>query len=130
VTIGDQTYEFGPTGFIAERCDTNFFGGFWVLFAGVTIVLPGEDWAAQGIDDPPMVEVKLDELDEEWVANAESPPFGMVAGESQVDSFTIEGNRAFGTATFGETNAAYAAAGGTGDPPVPVTGTFEAVCAG
>lgn len=48
---------------------------------------------------------------------------GVVAGQSQIDSFAIDGQRASGTATFVEVNAAYAVT------VEPVTGTFEAICA-
>jgi len=130
VTIGGETFDFAPTGFVAERCDSDFFGGFWVLFtSGVTIVLPGDDWAAQGIDESAMVEANIEEQDLEWFADAGADPYGFAAGQSQVDSYVIDGNRASGTATFVERNATYAALGG-GDAVVPVTGTFEAFCDG
>ena len=128
VTIGDETYEYAPTGFVTERCDTNFFGGFWVLFTtGVTIMLPADDWEEQGIEDQPMVEAQADDL--EWFADAESDPYGYAVGQSQVDSYVIEGNYASGTATFVEREATYKAVGG-GPAVEAVTGTFEAYCAG
>ncbi len=124
VTIGDETWEFAPTGFMTERCDTDFFGGFWVLFTtGVTILLPGENWEAQGVDQTPNVQIKLEDEGVEWVADPDTSLPGVVAGQSQIDSFEFDGNRASGTATFVEANAAYA---GTVQP---VSGTFEAVCA-
>jgi hypothetical protein len=123
VTIGDQTWEFAPTGFMTERCDTNFFGGYWVLFEGVNILLPGERWEEQGVDQTPNVAVKLDDEGVEWVADPDTSLPGVAAGQSQIDSFQFDGGRASGTATFVEANAAYA---GTVEP---VTGTFEAFCA-
>jgi hypothetical protein len=124
VTIGDETWEFAPTGFMTERCDTDFSGGFWVLFTtGVAILLPGENWEAQGVDQTPNVQIKLQDEGVEWVADPDTSLPGVVAGQSQIDSFEFDGNRASGTATFVEANAAYA---GTVQP---VSGTFEAVCA-
>ncbi len=124
VTIGDQTWEFAPTGFMAERCDTDFFGGYWVLFTtGVTILLPGPNWEEQGVDQTPNIEVKLDDESVEWIADPDTGLPGVAAGQSQIDSFEFEGGRASGTATFVEANAAYA---GTVEP---VTGSFEAYCA-
>lgn len=124
VTIGDQTWEFAPTGFLTERCDTSFFGGYWVLFTtGVGILLPGPNWEEQGVDQTPNITVNLEEDGLEWVADPDTNLPGVEAGQSQIDSFEIDGNRASGTATFVEANAAYA---GTVEP---VTGTFEATCA-
>jgi hypothetical protein len=146
VTIGDTTWTFATTGFPAETCDPNFFGGFFAVLymaddngelllvdgqsSGIGITLPGENWASQGIDDPASVEVTIAETDESWVANPDTNLPGIEAGQSQVDDWTIDGNTASGTATFVEENAAYAAAGGTGDPVQPMTGTFEVTCAG
>ena len=124
VTIGDETWAFAPTGFMTERCDTDFFGGFWVLFTtGVTILLPGENWETQGVDQTPNVQINLEDEGVEWVADPDNGLPGVMAGQSQIDSFEFDGNRASGTATFVEANAAY---GGTVQP---VSGTFEAVCA-
>lgn len=124
VTVGDRTWEFAPTGFLTERCDTDFFGGYWVLFTtGVTILLPGPNWEAQGVDQTPNIIVNLEDEGLEWVADPETSLPGVEAGQSQIDSFEIDGNRASGTATFIEANAANA---GTAEP---VTGTFEATCA-
>jgi hypothetical protein len=124
VTIGDQTWDFSPTGFLTERCDTDFFGGYWVLFTtGVGILLPGPNWEAQGVDQTPNITVNLEDEDLEWVADPDTGLPGVEEGQSQIDSFEIDGNRASGTATFVEANAAYAGS------VEPVTGTFEAVCA-
>ena len=49
---------------------------------------------------------------------------------SQVDSFTVDGNRVTGTATFIDADAARAALSGNGEMPDPVQGTFEVVCSG
>lgn len=124
VTIGDRTWEFAPTGFLTERCDTNFFGGYWVLFTtGVGILLPGPNWEEQGVDQTPNITVNLEDEGLEWVADPDTSLPGVAAGQSQIDSFQFDGGRASGTATFVEANAAY---GGTVEP---VTGTFEAFCA-
>jgi hypothetical protein len=124
VTIGGETWEFGPEeDSILERCDSNFFGGYWVLFrSGIEMVLPGENWAAQGVEEPGRVEVTLED-GTEWVANPESLTFyGVQPGQSQIDSYSIDGSRAEGTATFVEASA-------VADGINPTTGTFEAACA-
>jgi len=121
VTIGDQTYEFAPEpGNGLERCDSNFFGGFWVLFAsGIEMTLPGENWEAQGIVDPAAIRVTTSD-GTEWTAHPDT--YGTQPGESQVDSYSINGDSASGTATFVDTT-------NFGAEMTPVSGSFEATCA-
>lgn len=124
VTIGDETYEFAPTGAITERCDPDFFGGYWVLFStGIVLLLEGERWEEQGVDQTPNLQVTIEGSDLEYVADPDTNLPGVEPGQSQIDSFEFEGGAASGTATFVEANAAY---GGTVEP---VTGTFETYCA-
>ena len=132
VTIGDQRYEFDVTPGAIQRCDSNFFGAFWAL---------GRDAAGNGIDllippagdpnfeDAPYVNVGDLALDTEFIANSDRQMAGVDAGESQVDSSTVDGTHIVGTATFVDLNASYAFQGGVGDEPQPVTGTFEVLCA-
>jgi hypothetical protein len=68
--------------------------------------------------------------DLEWVASPETTLPGVAPGRRQIDPFSIDGATAEGTATFVEANAAHAAAGGTGDPVTPVTGSSEVTCGG
>lgn len=124
VTIGDETYEFEPTGFMTERCDPDFFGGYWVLFTtGVVLLLEGERWEEQGVDQTPNLQITPEGTDLEYIADPETTLPGVQPGQSQIDSFEFEGGSASGTATFVEANAVYA---GT---VAPVTGTFETFCA-
>ena len=124
VTIGDETYEFAPTGEITERCDPDFFGGYWVLFStGIVLLLEGERWEEQGVDQTPNLHITIEESDLEYVADPDTSLPGVEPGQSQIDSFEFEGGAASGTATFVEANAA---SGGTVEP---ITGTFETYCA-
>lgn len=56
--------------------------------------------------------------------------FGVDERESQVDEFTVDGNRVSGTATFVDLNESDAFQGGAGDEPEPVSGSFSVNCAG
>ncbi len=124
VTIGDETWEFRPTGFLTERCDTDFFGGYWVLMSsGVGILLPGENWEELGVDQTPNIRVKIEESGLEFIADPDTNLPGVEPGMSQIDSFVIDGARASGTATFVEEEAAFQ---GNAEP---LTGSFEVVCA-
>ncbi len=58
-----------------------------------------------------------------------APEFSIPDGQSQVDSFVVDGNTASGTATFTEQDAIYAWIGGTSELPKGVQGTFEVTCA-
>jgi hypothetical protein len=126
ISIGADTYEFRTTGFAAETCDPDFFGGVQVVlapadengeplvFEGVisplTMILLPSDLA----DDAPSVEFRVPGGDVEWFANADSTT---VSG-SEVGEWSVEGNRVTGAATF---------VSDAGDGPV--AGTFEVVCA-
>ena len=109
VTIGDETYEFAPTGFLTERCDPDFF--------------EGERWEEQGVDQTPNLQITPEGTDLEYIADPETTLPGVQPGQSQIDSFQFADGSASGTATFVEANAVYA---GTVEP---VTGTFETYCA-
>lgn len=124
VSIGDETYTFGATGFITERCDPDFFGGAQIILqlldeSGEPTMV-NESMVFLGVvlipDDPSstMVEVPTYQDDREWIANSES----LEVSGTAVDDWSIEGNRVQGTATFAST---------TGEGPVQ--GTFEVVCA-
>jgi hypothetical protein len=131
VTIGDKTYEIDVTASAIQRCDPNFFGAFWALGGiggnGIDMLLPPP--GDPNFEDAPYINVGDEERDIEWVANADREMAGVEAGESQVDTFTVDGLRVTGTATFVDLNESYAFQGGVGDEPQPVTGTFEVLCA-
>ena len=131
VTIGDKTYEIDVTPSAIQRCDPNFFGAFWALGGmggnGVEMLLPPP--GDPNFEDAPYIKVSDEDLDIEWIANPDQEMAGVEAGESQVDTFTVDGLRVTGTATFVDLNASFAFQGGVGDEPQPVTGTFEVLCA-
>jgi hypothetical protein len=129
ITIGEYRYEIDVTPGAIQRCDPDFFGGFWALGSGDGGTLELELWPDGMEGETDRVAVSDNENDFDWVADAEADFMGVVeTGVSQVDSFTVDGSTASGTATFIEENAVFAAVGGTGEPPEPVTGTFEVVC--
>jgi hypothetical protein len=131
VTIGDKTYEIDVTASAMQRCDPDFFGAFWVLGgiggAGIDMILPPP--GDPNFEDAPYINVNDEELEIEWVANPDREMAGVESGESQVDTFAVDGRRVTGTATFVDLNASYAFQGGVGDEPQPVPGTFEVLCA-
>ena len=98
------------------------------------IDVPPEDWQSSPDDwQPPSVRVD-DERDpqneRQWEAreqNATELTF-VPEGASQVDSFSVSGSSASGTATFIDVNAAFVALAEGTDPPEAVTGTFEISC--
>ena len=139
VTIGDQTFEFdaNPEGPITD-CNPDFFGAFWVVGGdpdgnSLNLLLPAEGDA--NFDDPPSVRVVDRGTGADWTADVSLLETGnyedvLDAGDSQVDSYTVEGNTASGTATFVDENQIFAVLGGTADSVEPVTGAFEVTCAG
>ncbi len=79
--------------------------------------------------DPPYVKVTdPDDSDIDWWASPEINDslfqIEVPAGQSQVDSFTVEGNTVTGTATFIEKSALTP----DGEIPASVPGTFEVTC--
>ena len=136
VTIGENHYEFDVTPGAIQRCDPDFFAAFWAIgFApdGSVFELllppPGDP----NHEDPPNAKVTDETNDLDWVANPELSALDLLPdaepGQSQVDSWNVDGNTVTGTATFIEENAVYAAVGGIGDAPEPMVGTFEVACA-
>lgn len=138
VTIGDTTWEFDATPGTLKQCDPDFFGAFWVIGEspdgdGVTILLPPSD--DPNFEDPPSVRVGVNDGGPDFTADPSILETGnydtvISEGDSQVDSFTVDGNTASGTATFVDEQAIFAALGGAADDPEPVRGSFEVTCAG
>ena len=124
MTVGDETYTCGETGFITETCNPDFFGGAQVILqlldVGGEPLTVGDKMVFLDIalipNDPSStaVNVPTPEPDREWIADSEST---QVSGTS-VDDWSIDGNTIRGSATFAST---------AGEGPVP--GTFEVVCA-
>jgi len=142
VTIEGETYHFGDAG-VAIQCTPDFFG---VMMVALQLVDENGDKAAEGGGfggallhegtDPAVVGqlnsigFSLKALDEEWVANEEDiESLGLDPGSSQVDSVTVDGNTASGTATVYERNSYYAVQGGTADSVTVAQAAFEITCA-
>ena len=144
VTINGETYFFGETGFPALRCDPDLFGVFFVFLqmvdadgneilggGSVDMVLlqPGTD--PEELDQRNEARVNIEALDQEWIADEEDiTERELEAGTSQVDSYTIDGNRVTGTATFYEENSYWASIGDPSNEVAVTQGTFEVTCAG
>lgn len=138
VTIGNTTWEFdaNPEGPIID-CNPDFFGAFWVV--GETAdgdslnLLPTEGDA--NFEDPPSVRVVDRAIEADWTADEtliDTANYSdvLAEGDSQVDSFTVDGNTASGTATFVDENQIFAVLGGSADAVEPVSGSFDVSCGG
>jgi hypothetical protein len=134
VVIGDEQFEFdmsatcismggavGGTGWTADE------------LVKLDLDIPPEDWETNPdgwsapsirVDDERSADVNRDwRAGGEVIANRED-----LADIARVDSFSTDGGRAFGTATFIDLMA-YDLATVSGDPlPDPVTGTFDINC--
>jgi hypothetical protein len=143
VTIGGETYTFGDTGFAAQQCKPDLFGVFFAVLymiddegnpdiergvVNFTLLRDGVD--SEQVEQWPELTVSIADLDLEWIADERGAlELGIEAGMSQVDSYTVEGNRASGTATFYESNSYWAMVGGQADELETAQGSFEVVCA-
>lgn len=135
VTIGDE--EFSSDQVVVCISLGGSVGGTFKSEAGdveISIDVPPEDWETSSDGwQAPSVRVR-DERDPQnergWEAGGEtvSAFTGVPEGGSQVDSFSVDGSSASGTATFIDLNAVLIATAGGTDPPQPVTGTFEISC--
>lgn len=124
VTVGDETYTFGATGFITERCNPDFFGGAQIILQLLDIggepLTVGEQMVFLELalipNDPSSTAVKVPtpEPDREWIADSGSP----LVSDTSVDDWSIDGNTVRGSATFAST---------AGEGPIP--GSFEVICA-
>lgn len=141
-TIDGVTYTFGDTGFAAQQCRPDFFGGFFAVLymvddqgnpniegGTINVALLHEDTDPAELDQWPEVTVSIADPDLKWIA-AEKGNEGITIdpGISQVDSYTIEGTTVSGTASFYEQNSYWAVAGGQAEELVTATGTFEVSC--
>lgn len=130
VTIDGTTYEFGENG-PAATCSPDFFGGFFAVL--YTEDLSGgfevELWN-DGVADDRSTTARMNVEDDGTTLDLEADPDGtwpaVEDGTSFVESFSYEGNRAEGTASFIDTEVAYNA-----DllPLDPILADFEVVCA-
>jgi hypothetical protein len=137
IQIGDNRYEVDVTPGAIQRCNPDFFGAFWVIgftsedmSATLEMLLSPENREELGMEEP-RIRVMDPETEIDWRADPDYfADTELSAGMSQVDSFTVDGNRVTGTATFIDGDAANAALFGNGEMPEPVQGTFEVVCSG
>jgi len=126
VTVGDEVYEFDLTDLCLAMFGNLAGSGPSVDGRDITINIevPPEDWETSDEDwSPPSIRIDDGENDLDWRAGDEIVTGMVEPGMSQVDSFTNDGTRASGTATFIELYAVM-----TGDDPDPVQGTFEFAC--
>lgn len=137
VTIGGTTYEFDATPGTITECKPDFFGAFFVNGGSedgdsVSLLLPPPD--DPNFEGPPSVRVNVNNGGPDYTADPSILENGTYSdvideGDSQVDSFTIDGNTARGTATFIDEQQIFAALGGTAGDPEPIQGSFEVTCA-
>ena len=131
VTLNGETYEFMSFEEVpVQRCDPDFFGGFWVILLddadmlsspnSVEMAFPGGDYT-----DPPRVIVMTDAGESEWIADEADVPEGVPAPNIQ---WTVDGNSVSGSATAYEENSFFAFRAGTSDELATAELTFEASC--
>jgi hypothetical protein len=136
ITVGDQTYSFDMAG-IEQPCsvtDTSVSGVFALDADGTPIpagdpatalalsfVITPEDWETQNLQEP---QIGVDDAAAgiRWQAG-ETGSTVIQPGQSQIDSWTRDGNAASGDATFVDLNAVLA-----GGDVEPVSGTFDISC--
>ena len=125
VTGGDQRHEFEMSADITNQCVTLFglVGGAGTASDGSDVsidigILPvGYESGPRCADlDPPLTRVTGD-------ANNKDRRAGI--DDSQVDSYTNDGETASGTASFIDMNVFFTSMSGQADCPTPVYGTFE-----
>lgn len=146
VTVNGETYHYGETSFPALQCNPDLFGVFFAVLGMVdengNEVPPGDvvqltllhsdadpDTVGEQMN---AVSLRVSALGEEWIANPEEYEFAdqLEPGSSEVTDVTIDGNTAWGTATFYEENSYFAFVGGAADEYSVSEGTFEVACAG
>lgn len=126
VTVGDQTFDFEWEADAIQRCDPDFFGGFWALDAAVDggAGLDAQIWPDDAADPSQVSKITVQLGDDEYTADPERMAGTTVENwPAQVDSFEIDGNRAAGTATFVVNFQ-------LGQAPETAPGTFEINCGG
>lgn len=139
VTIGDETYEADLSGSLTVCISMGGAIGASGPIVGVdgsnlSIDIPPEDYETSGDDwDPPSIRVDLGEDAEgvpiDWRAGGDIVMgYPELEGKSQVDSFSVDGSSASGTATFIDFFQFQLFQTGQVDEPQPVTGSFSVEC--
>ncbi len=140
VTIGGETYEADLSADLTVCISMGGAIGAAGPIPGIDggtidVDIPIEDYEASADEgwEPPSVRVDLGE-DENGVpvdfrAGGDIvDSFPDLAGKSQVDSFSVDGTSASGTATFIDVFQVQLAQGGQVEEPQPMPGTFEVSC--
>jgi hypothetical protein len=126
VVVGGERYEFTLKNCVALGGALNAAGkATGGADISVNIDLPPANWESSRDDwEPPSVRLSDDVKNVDWRAGGEViDEFAAVGeGQSQVDSYVVDGNRASGTATFVDMYAVM-----KGDFKA-VKGTFEITC--
>ena len=133
ITIGGDTIEvMSFEDSLVQRCDPDFFGGFWVILLSdpdpasqpdsVEMAFPGGDFT-----DPPRIRVITDQGELEWLADESDVPDGAPQPNIQ---WTVDGNTVSGSATLYEENSLFAFRGGQVEEVTTAEATFEASCPG
>jgi hypothetical protein len=136
VVIGDQTYVFlpGPYGLCSDRGDGSIsVGGTTKDFdpgvsgAGAAFVIQADGWQDPdpdlANDGDPYIKIGDYGTGQDWNAGA-GPFLGSVTyQDSHIESSTLDGGHAEGTALFIEQGQAFGQ-----EPPVSIAGTFEVTC--
>lgn len=124
MTIGDSRYDYDVEMSVVGRCEVDFFGAFWVIASPADgsngglemFIVPNGN---PNHDETSRVSVNLKDAESrDWHADEDGGQ-GAAAGESRVESFTIDGTSVSGTASFVDI---YTGDGATAQ------GTFEASC--
>lgn len=130
ITIGGQTWAFEllePFGCVV--------GQNGILAAGAVDGDPeGVTFSASLVADGGEMTVDDDPSDQRWSAIADRDNLTdlhlLPLGHSQIDTITIQDGRAWGTATFIDTNMVYQWVRANGPAPTPVPGSFDIRCGG
>jgi hypothetical protein len=122
VTIDGQRYEFAAEG-VATRCNPDFFGTFWVIARTAdgsgTLEMLLVPEGNQTAGETSRVKVVVEDIaGRDWRADEDGGE-GTPEGLSRVESFSIDGGKATGTALFVDVEM--------GDGAT-AEGTFEATC--
>ena len=142
ISVGGTTWEFELTTFFGRVCDLGPDDSKLVTAGFVDGDLGGTSFSAhlepaghdvEGLFSVHGVTVQDQETGADWMADdLEFPSLQWLAdipaGGSQIDSITIAGGHAFGTATFIDVNAARLAWSNNTAPPNPVGGSFDIQC--
>jgi hypothetical protein len=124
VSIDGADYQFDVEMSIVGRCEADFFGAFWVIAGAADgssgslemFIVPDGN---TNHDETSRIAVNLKDAEgRDWNAD-EDGGGGVAAGDSRVDSVTIDGKTVTGTASFVDI---YAGDGAT------ARGTFAATC--